>query len=58
MEDFIDMPEEINLYNGRWERCDIAQGPCCCGAWHRILDWPEDIQEQIKEKLKNQLQKL
>lgn len=31
------MPEGINLYNpGHNDLCDMAQGPCYCGAWHTI----------------------
>jgi hypothetical protein len=33
------MPPKINLHNGLAEPCDMAIGPCRCGAWHSITDW-------------------
>lgn len=21
-------------------KCDMLRGPCACGAWHRVKDWP------------------
>lgn len=29
------MPEGLYYYNGAGEPCDMAYGPCCCGAWHK-----------------------
>ena len=44
---FIIMPLNINVYNANNERCDMAEGPCSCGAWHHIIDWNNDIRNQI-----------
>jgi hypothetical protein len=30
-------------YNGHYEPCDNANGPCCCGAWHKPTDWPNRV---------------
>lgn len=35
----IPMPHDINLWNACNERCDMADGPCACGAWHGLSDW-------------------
>lgn len=35
----IPMPKGIKYYNGCNEPCDMAQGPCCCGAWHKWKEW-------------------
>lgn len=32
------MPKHINIYQTN-ERCDMAVGPCSCGAWHLLKDW-------------------
>lgn len=32
------LPEGVVLYNGG-QRCDMAQGPCACGASHNRLGW-------------------
>ena len=41
----IRMPEGFKFYNASTPtcQCDMAQGPCSCGAWHRLEDWPEEI---------------
>ena len=43
MNDFIVMPEGVNVFNGSHERCDMAQGPCSCGAWHTLKDRPDSV---------------
>ena len=45
----IPMPDSIDIHNASHERCDMAQGPCACGAWHKLEKWPEDIRNEIKE---------
>ncbi len=35
----IPMPLGIEMYNGRNEPCEALQGPCSCGATHRLADW-------------------
>lgn len=43
----IPMPEGFNFrMNG--ERCDMIQGPCACGAWHRLDDWGFDIRVAVR----------
>jgi hypothetical protein len=32
------MPPGILLYNGAGEPCDMAAGPCLCGAWHNLTE--------------------
>lgn len=54
---FIKMPIAINWHNGSHERCDVAQGPCACGAWHTLEDWPAEIQELIQRNLKDEANK-
>lgn len=41
---FILMPEHINVYNASKERCDMLIGCCSCGAWHKLDDWKEKIE--------------
>jgi hypothetical protein len=43
----VQMPPDIVHHNGCNERCDAAVGPCCCGATHRLEDWPADIQRKV-----------
>jgi len=42
-----EIPKEIEIHNGTYERCDIIDGPCACGSWHSKTD----IKKMIKEKL-------
>ncbi len=35
----IVMPDDISVYNGTYERCDMLVGPCCCGATHTYWDF-------------------
>lgn len=44
----IVMPDGVTVYNGSHERCDMADGPCSCGAWHKLEDWTVQIREQIE----------
>ncbi len=46
----IPMPNGIIIFNNG-ESCDMAEGPCSCGAWHRLSDWPEPTQSQIQQSL-------
>ena len=34
------LPDSIKVHNASTDRCDVADGPCACGAWHHIVDWP------------------
>ncbi len=45
----IKMPDEINIRNASTERCDFAEGPCACGATHKLSDWPKEIQGAIAQ---------
>jgi hypothetical protein len=47
-EPLIPMPASLDLHNANHERCDMAQGPCACGAWHRLEDWPEVVRQEVK----------
>ena len=31
--DIVGLPDYMDIYNGG-EKCDMAIGPCSCGAWH------------------------
>jgi hypothetical protein len=46
--DFRSMPHGITQYNGRGEPCSSLIGPCGCGAWHRIGDWPSEMVDYIR----------
>ena len=37
--DTIEMPSRINLFNACTDRCDMLQGHCACGAYHKLSDW-------------------
>ena len=37
--DLIEMPGHIKIFNASTERCDMLQGPCACGAYHKLTDW-------------------
>ncbi len=47
----IPMPEGFAYYNGG-VRCDMVRGPCACGSWHQIDDWPFDFRVAIRRHLK------
>ena len=56
----IPMPEGIILHNACNYPCDMAEGPCACGAWHKMKDWKEAIRSRIvdglrKEKIKEEI---
>ena len=35
----IEMPSHINIFNASTDRCDMLQGHCACGAYHKLSDW-------------------
>lgn len=41
------MPEGVLLYNASGTPCDVAQGPCSCGAWHTVKETQTRIQNAI-----------
>lgn len=41
------MPRNVVIFNASNEPCDMLEGPCCCGAWHK----PGELLAKI-EKLK------
>ena len=43
----LPMPDGIITRNASHEPCDMADGPCCCGAWHHLDDWPEPIRQAL-----------
>ena len=49
--DFIIMPEHINMHNACNERCDMLIGPCACGAWHKLKDWEDRIPKKEIENV-------
>jgi hypothetical protein len=32
-------------YNACNEPCDMASGPCACGAWHTLDEWKKEIEQ-------------
>lgn len=46
-EDCIAMPREISINNAVTENCDMAAGPCACGAWHRRSEWMYDSKRKM-----------
>lgn len=48
----VAMPTGIDHHNADSHRCDMAVGPCSCGAWHSIADWPAKIQAAIRRAMK------
>lgn len=43
----VPMPDCIVTHNGYNEKCDMAYGPCSCGAWHSRKDWERRIADDI-----------
>ena len=41
------MPENVNLYNACTERCDVANGPCACGAWHNAQETMQRLADEL-----------
>ena len=41
---YLAMPSQFKFRNGVWEYCDMVQGPCACGAYHYLEDWPIEVQ--------------
>lgn len=41
------MPRSVEIHNANNEPCDMAQGPCCCGAWHTLDYWPKEVYDII-----------
>jgi hypothetical protein len=33
--------------NASTDFCDMASGPCACGAWHSLKNWPQEIIDKI-----------
>lgn len=44
---FIPMPKQFIFFNSNKEPCDMAFGPCCCGAWHKLSEWPDEVLQQF-----------
>lgn len=42
----IPMPDGFLIRNGSQE-CDMAAGPCSCGAWHSRADWTWKINNDV-----------
>lgn len=36
----------VNYCNGGGDPCDMLEGPCACGAWHREHEWQDDPQNR------------
>ena len=49
--DFIIMPEHIDMHNGINERCDMLVGYCACGASHKLEDWEGKIPKKEIENV-------
>lgn len=40
MNDFVSYPDNWPpTYNACKEPCCFLQGPCVCGAWHKLTEW-------------------
>lgn len=38
--DFVGFPDDWPEYhNACSDPCDVLQGPCACGAWHKLYEW-------------------
>lgn len=49
------MPIELigRYYNGGCtEPCDMIDGPCACGAWHRLDEWPKELEKEANAETK------
>lgn len=44
------MPDNIKVHNACTEPCDMAEGPCCCGAWHYLEDWPDYLRVVLPDE--------
>lgn len=42
---FVPLPSHITKRNGG-QTCDMAIGPCACGAWHSESEWEQYVQLQ------------
>ena len=51
------MPEKFwhKFYNACTDFCDMISGPCACGAWHSLKDWPKKVQDAIEAQRKEAL---
>ena len=44
-----EMPEK---YYGQFRNggctdpCDMVAGPCACGAWHKLSEWPDEVRRE------------
>lgn len=52
--DLIAMPGQIVTHNACTDRCDMAAGPCACGAWHNLDEWKGRL-EEADQKLIDEL---
>ncbi len=52
MNHHIPMPPTIKQYNGVSEPCDMADGPCCCGAWHFLGEWSDEVRAAVSDALR------
>jgi hypothetical protein len=43
------MPTEWlgQFWNACTEPCDMLIGPCACGAWHHLYEWPKDVRDAM-----------
>lgn len=37
-------------YNACKEPCDVAEGPCVCGAWHPKEEWYQLLKDKLVER--------
>ena len=43
------MPEKYkDKFYHRNIPCDMAVGAYSCGAWHKLKEWPKEVQDSIK----------
>jgi len=45
----MSMPKEWlgHFWNACTEPCDMLIGPCACGAWHHLHEWPHRIRTAV-----------
>jgi hypothetical protein len=44
------MPPGFEFHNGSCAPCDTAEGPCCCGAWHSLSEWPKEVRDAVRHE--------
>ena len=48
----LPMPDGIFLHNAQHDPCDMAVGPCCCGAWHNAEETLCRLRESARAEVR------